>query len=216
MAELLIIRHGQASFGAANYDALSDLGKQQARIVGELLRASGWVPDRAISGTLDRQIDTLAAMGFAVTPEQHSGFNEYDFQDLLNARTLTPSNTKDQPDRKTHFRLLRETVHAWMRDEIPDASESWAGFTERVEQARRFAIAGKAKRTVVVSSGGVIGQIVSRTLGGAVENMMTLNLQIKNTAMTRFVYSDRGFYLHEFNSTPHFAQGEGADMISYS
>ncbi|WP_106743502.1 histidine phosphatase family protein [Yoonia maritima] len=213
MAELLIIRHGQASFGAANYDALSALGHQQATLIGDTLRASGWTPDRVISGTLTRQVDTLAAMGFAIDPERHAGFNEYDFQDLLRAR----SNTKiSSDDRKAHFRLLRETVHAWMRGEIPDPTETWDSFTTRVEAARQFAISSDAKRVLVVSSGGVIGQMVSHTLGGPVENMMTLNLQIKNTAITRFVYSDRGFHLHEFNSTPHFANGEGAKMISYS
>ena len=216
MAELLIIRHGQASYGAANYDALSTLGQRQAALIGETLRVSGWVPDRVISGTLTRQVDTLAAMAFEVDPEQHAGFNEYDFQDLLKAHNSTTPSAIQSADRKAHFRLLRETVYAWMRGEIVGAAETWDSFAERVEAARQFAISSDAKRVLVVSSGGVIGQMVSRTLGGPVENMMTLNLQIKNTAMTRFVYSDRGFHLHEFNSTPHFANGEGAKMISYS
>ena len=38
MAELLVIRHGQASFGQDDYDVLSDLGHQQSRAVGALLR----------------------------------------------------------------------------------------------------------------------------------------------------------------------------------
>ncbi len=31
MSELYLVRHAQASFGAANYDQLSDLGHQQSR-----------------------------------------------------------------------------------------------------------------------------------------------------------------------------------------
>ncbi|MFT5334978.1 MAG: broad specificity phosphatase PhoE, partial [Halioglobus sp.] len=32
MASIYVIRHGQASFGAANYDKLSDLGCRQAEV----------------------------------------------------------------------------------------------------------------------------------------------------------------------------------------
>ena len=41
MANLLIIRHGQASFGADNYDQLSPLGQRQADLTGEFLRQMG-------------------------------------------------------------------------------------------------------------------------------------------------------------------------------
>ena len=211
-----MIRHGQASFGATNYDALSDLGHRQSALAAESLRATGWVPDRIVTGTLARQIDTASAMRFDVAPEQHPGLNEYDFQDLLHTQGLADNYQKPGADRTAYFRQLRDTVHAWMRDEIADATETWGAFTARVEAARRFAIGTDARRVLVVSSGGVIAQTVAATLGGPVELMMTLNLQIKNTALTRFVYSKRGFYLHEFNSAPHFATADGAQMISYS
>jgi broad specificity phosphatase PhoE len=59
LAELLVIRHGQASFGQDNYDVLSELGHRQAEAVGALLREINWVPDRLVTGTLNRQRDTL-------------------------------------------------------------------------------------------------------------------------------------------------------------
>ena len=37
MATIYLIRHGQASFGKANYDELSDLGQQQATRLGQAL-----------------------------------------------------------------------------------------------------------------------------------------------------------------------------------
>ena len=49
MSELLVIRHGQASFGQDNYDVLSDLGHRQSKAVGALLREMGWVPDRLVT-----------------------------------------------------------------------------------------------------------------------------------------------------------------------
>ena len=41
MAEILVVRHGQASFGADNYDELSEKGRNQGRLLGDTLRAMG-------------------------------------------------------------------------------------------------------------------------------------------------------------------------------
>ena len=216
MSELLVIRHGQASFGAQNYDVLSDLGRAQARAAGDWLRSMGWAPDRVITGSLNRQIDTASEIGFAPSPETHDGLNEYDFSSLLDARF--PDGLPDlvNADRKFHFRTLRETVFAWQRDEIANPYETWEAFATRVEAARAFAVETDAKRVLVVSSGGVIGQMTAASLHAPVQHMMNLNLQIKNAAMTRFMFSGSLFSLNEFNATPHYATPEGAELMSYS
>ncbi len=216
LAELLVIRHGQASFGQDNYDVLSDLGHRQAEAVGALLRETGWVPDRLVTGTLTRQKDTLSSMGFTQAPEEHSGLNEYDFHDLLTARFNGEVPDLVNSDRKTHFRALRETVFEWQDAAFAGASETYAEFAARVEAARAFACDTDAKRVLVVSSGGVIGQMTATALGAPERQMMTLNLQVKNTSMTRFMFSGASFSLHEFNATPHFMRPEGADLLSYS
>jgi broad specificity phosphatase PhoE len=41
MASIYLIRHGQASFGAQDYDKLSELGRRQATLTGEYLRDTG-------------------------------------------------------------------------------------------------------------------------------------------------------------------------------
>jgi len=216
MAELLVIRHGQAAFGQDNYDVLSDLGRQQARAAGEWLRRMDWVPDRLISGTLARQRDTLTEMGFAGETEEHPGLNEYDFADLLRARFAGDVPDLVRGDRKTHFRTLRETVFSWQDNEIEGPSESWGDFTARVEAARQFVTDTAARRVLVVSSGGVIGQFVAETLGAPARQMMQLNLQVKNCAITRFVFSGDLFSLAEFNATPHYATPDTAALLSYS
>ncbi len=219
MAELLVIRHAQASFGAEDaggYDKLSDLGHQQAEIAGRALRASGWVPDRLITGTLDRQKQTLHSMGFSAAPETHPGWNEYDFHDLLHARFGGAVPDAVLGDRKTHFRTLRETLLDWQAGGCTGARETWESFTARVEAARTFAIAEPIERVLVVSSGGAIGQLVAASLDTPASQMITLNLQVKNTSMSRFIFSGNRFFLHEFNATPHFAPPEVADMLTYS
>lgn len=216
MSELLVIRHGQASFGQKNYDVLSDLGHQQAAAVGALLREIDWVPDRLITGTLTRQKETLASMGLEADREEHAGFNEYDFNDLLNARFKGDVPDLVKGDRKTHFRALRETVFEWQDAGFDGASETYQEFAARVEAARAFATDTKAKRVLVISSGGVIGQLTSVALGASNRQMMNLNLQVKNTSMTRFMFSGSAFSLHEFNATPHFMTPTGAALLSYS
>jgi broad specificity phosphatase PhoE len=216
VAELLVIRHGQASFGHDNYDVLSDLGHRQSEAVGALLREMGWVPDRLVTGTLTRQKDTLASMGFSQSPEEHAGFNEYDFGDLLQARFKGNVPELVKGDRKTHFRALRETVFEWQDAAFDGASETFAEFETRTEAARAFATDTDARRVLVISSGGVIGQLTRAALGADNRHMMELNLQIKNTAMTRFMFNGDRCSLHEFNATPHFMTPSGAEMLSYS
>ena len=165
MAELLVIRHGQASFGQDDYDVLSDLGHRQSAAVGALLRETGWIPDRLVTGTLTRQKDTLSSMGFDAAPEEHPGFNEYDFHDLLHARFDGKVPELVKGDRRTHFRALRETIFEWQDAAFDGASESFADFEARVEAARAFACDTDAKRVLVVSSGGVIGQLTRQALG---------------------------------------------------
>ena len=74
MGALYLVRHGQASFGAADYDQLSELGARQCRRLGEHWQRRGMRFDAAFSGTLRRQRLSLAAIGEALgglpEPEQ--------------------------------------------------------------------------------------------------------------------------------------------------
>ncbi|WP_121065214.1 histidine phosphatase family protein [Chachezhania antarctica] len=216
MAELLVVRHGQASFGADNYDKLSDLGHQQSKLAGEALRAAGWIPDRMITGTLERQKETLASMGFDGEAEEHPGLNEYDFKDILNARFRGEVPEDVRKDRRSHYQTLRDTIWEWQKAAFSGCTESWIDFSTRVEAARKFATDTDARRVLVVSSGGPIGQLVATSLDAPEPVMMTLNLQAKNTGMTKFIFNRSVFYLHEFNATPQFASADRADLLTYS
>ena len=59
MGTLYLVRHGQASFGADDYDNLSDLGRRQSVRLGEYWRAKGLKFDAVLVGTLKRQTQTL-------------------------------------------------------------------------------------------------------------------------------------------------------------
>lgn len=216
MAELLVIRHAQASFGNDNYDELSELGHRQSEMAGKALRAAGWRPDRLVTGTLKRQKQTLLSMGFDAVPEEHAGLNEYDFHDLLAVRFGGKVPDAVRHDRKTHFRTLRETILEWQAGGLAGAAESWRTFSDRVRKAREFATDTAARRVLVISSGGPIGELVKASLGAPDAQMIALNLQVKNTSWTRFFFNASTFLLHEFNATPHFSTSDQSKMQTFS
>lgn len=221
MAELLLIRHAQASFGAADYDKLSDLGHVQSEALGQALKAWGVVPDAVFIGAQRRHRETWdginKSLGYQADAEVLPGFNEFDFGGLLNARYAG----KERPatlhtDRKLHFAMLRDTVLEWQRDEIINPPERFADFAGRVREARRLAMAGDAKTVVVVSSGGAIGQTVAQIMQAPADAMIRLQLQIKNCSVTRFIMSRGNEHLSTFNETPHIHGGNIDTLLTYS
>ena len=85
MPTVLLVRHGQASFGAADYDVLSELGRRQADIVAASLADRGYRAARLYSGTLRRQQETAAAFGAVGAPalEVEPRWDEFDPDDVL-------------------------------------------------------------------------------------------------------------------------------------
>ena len=96
MASIYLIRHGQASFGQQNYDDLSDTGVQQAKVLGRSLQNRVDQFDRVYLGTMQRHAQTAEhcfAQNENATDTQswnkHSGWNEYDHQDILPCHALS-------------------------------------------------------------------------------------------------------------------------------
>ena len=89
MATLYLVRHGQASFAAENYDRLSELGRRQSVWLGEYFAGRGSEFSRVVCGTLERQRETaraiLEAMGSVLTAAEHPGWNEYSGEALYKA-----------------------------------------------------------------------------------------------------------------------------------
>ena len=79
MGTLYLVRHGQASFGAADYDQLSELGQRQSVRLGEYLANKGVTLDAVLTGTLRRHQQTYAGIaqgaGSCVMRLQWPGLN---------------------------------------------------------------------------------------------------------------------------------------------
>lgn len=217
-----LVRHAQASFGAADYDNLSDLGQRQSEALGAALKAQGVVPDAVFIGAQRRHRQTWEGMERALQtgldPIVLPGWNEFDFGGLLEARF---AGRDDRPadlhtDRKTHFRILRDTVLEWQRDEIANPPESFGAFTARVRAARDAIAESGARQPIAVSSGGAIGRTMADVLGAPAQQMILLQLQVKNCAVARFVMARGQTWLHGFNETPHINAANQQDMLTYS
>jgi len=88
MGAIYLLRHGQASFGSNNYDQLSPVGHQQAKVLGQALKSRGVQPDVLVSGTMQRHLETasgaLSELGLdAGKLHQHSGVNEFDHENVI-------------------------------------------------------------------------------------------------------------------------------------
>jgi len=144
MADIYFVRHGQASFGKVNYDALSNLGHEQARIAGEYL-SKVCHPDVAFHGSLVRQQQTFTEIAKSFTSLQateHVGLNEFNHENVLAVhypefldREAFAAHIAQQDDPKKYFhRLYQRSVKQWLANE-GDYQESFDQFKQRVVQA---------------------------------------------------------------------------------
>lgn len=223
MAEIHLVRHGQASFGAADYDCLSPLGEQQAAWLGDYYARRGVVFERVVCGTLRRHHQTAQAIcgelpqGPAV--ETLPGLDEFDFQALLAAAGVTRERVAaSDPDLKRGFyRHLKQALTAWSRDELPGPlPETWAAFQQRVAAALAELRAQGAARTLVVSSGGPIGAAVAQILDAPAHSAIELNLQIRNTSVTECFTNAHALRLVSFNALPHLDPADRRHAITYA
>jgi broad specificity phosphatase PhoE len=221
--KIIFVRHGQAQFGQANYDKLSEVGHEQAVALGKAIFEQGITIDHWVRGDMVRHTETLKGISQGmrtqvshqiVTPD----LNEYDFTGQLNARFVgSKAPVGLHTDRKTHFRALRETLALWQNDKILNPPESWAAFETRLKRAQQTIFGLEGDTILVVSSGGAISKIVANALGVSHAKQVDLQLQIKNASMSTFIYSRRtgGFFLNAFNETP-FVSAKTQHLLTYS
>jgi broad specificity phosphatase PhoE len=223
MPQLFLVRHAQPDF-TGHYDSVTELGLQQSAWLGEHFAGRGLRFARVLSGSLVRQVDTLAAalehMPGSPEPCVDARFNEYDAASVLSAfhRGDEPA-LRASGDRRGYFMAVRQALHAWSQlDEAPAGAESWRAFGERVAAAVNEACADleRSAAVLVVTSGGVIGRLVAQTLGASAEAAIALNLQTRNTGVTELVRSQSVSRLVSFNAVPHLERPDREHAVTHS
>ncbi len=215
MGSLILVRHGQASFGKKNYDKLSELGHLQARLLGNFFKEENIKFDSFFTGSLTRQIQTLREIDGKVQSNILNGLNEYDADSLIrsNISASLPKNIFE--DKKTYFREIRSAMKNWQEGGVVNKNKTWANFKQGVLQSLHQMTKNKKDTILAVSSGGPISLIVTEILRAQPQSMIDLHLQIKNSSVTKIITTSNSFYLSEFNATPHLLKDK-SNLVTYS
>ncbi|MEM6590044.1 MAG: histidine phosphatase family protein [Pseudomonadota bacterium] len=215
MAELILVRHGQANSEATDeisYDRLSDLGRQQAAWLGAHMQSTAPHFDRVITGTLNRQVGTAEAMGFEIT-ERDARLNEMSYFDLAHAMEV--EHGVAQPQHTSEYvHHLPKLMEYWRADRLESVAERYASFAERVTEVIEEQCAAKG-RVMLVTSGGVIGMAMTHTLGLDHGGQSKVMLQIMNSSVHRLEHVHGALMVGAFNATPHLDGPERAHARTY-
>jgi broad specificity phosphatase PhoE len=225
---LLLVRHGQASFGAADYDNLSELGQRQSRRLGEWLARGGHRFQAVVVGGMRRHLQTaqgvaeaFAAQGLPLpAPVPDPGFAEFDHEAVFGAYLARdPEHPIAVASRSGLPRdvgaMLQAALLAWANDELAGVPESWGAFGQRVQSAgdRLEALAGDGE-VLVLSSGGVISRLAQMALDVPNQRAVELNLSLRNSALSEFHPHGGRLRLGSWNALPHL-HGERALWTYY-
>ena len=236
MGQIYLVRHGQASFGAADYDRLSPHGVEQSRRLGEWFAQCRVSFDRVVMGGLKRHRQTaeacLAALPAAPPASSwHAdpGFDEYDHTEVLAKHApqmRDPLAAKDALDgdanpRKAFQRMFAQAMERWMGGQHDaEYRESWPAFRARcVTALRRVAEGAQGSQSIAVfTSGGPIAAICQELLGFPDRRAAEVNFSLANSSVTKLLFSssDRGrIGLSYLNNFAHLEQTGEAHAITY-
>ncbi|CDF83360.1 histidine phosphatase family protein [Pseudomonas sp. QL9] len=235
MGSIYLIRHGQASFGADDYDVLSPTGVRQAEILGEHLAGLGLRLDRCLAGDLRRQRHTaeaalqrMAAAGLAVPDlEIDAAFNEFEadavirahLDDLLEIDPQALHILRNAAQHRAEFqRLFSFVIARWVSGEHhKDGLVSWQEFLDTVHDGlqRLLQQASGRDNIAVFTSGGTITALLQLIVGMPAIKAFELNWQIVNTSLNRLKFRGSEVSLASFNSHVHLELLKAPELITY-
>ena len=223
MATLLLIRHGQASYGEADYDRLSPRGQDQARALGRFLGEARL--DVLYVGPLRRQRETAAFAAETAgeslpAPTELAALAEYPAFEML--QHFIPRLTAEDPrfaelTTAPTPRLLDDAFQTvldrWGRDDWhAPGVERVEAFVARVRDAldRMIRAAASGARLAAITSAGPIGVALGLALELPVARMVRSSVVIRNASITELRFRSTDFdwqpdkvSLVTFNVTSH-------------
>lgn len=233
MGMLYLIRHGQASFGEANYDRLSPKGEEQAKLLADYLIRTDTRFDLLASGTLSRQEKTARILMEKLNDRVQNpdlsllpAFNEYDSEGVF--REMLPGILSENgdaandlknmvADKQAFQRILGKVLDRWMDMENGSLPvESWFEFRRRVHRGILDLDLGGRKKTAIVTSGGVMAACMHLFLQIPPKKAITMSWQCFNTSMSIWV-TGKGdsFRLHAWNLAPHLELCQKPELVTY-
>lgn len=218
MSVLLLVRHGQASWGSADYDRLSEVGHEQGRVLGAALAGRGLQPDLLVRGSLRRHRETVEAAvegsGWSAPVVEDAGWDEFDHMATVSGGIDFPElEGESYDDRVVRFEA---TIDRWASGDHDDEyHESFPAFRARVEEALRRTLGrlGPSESAVVFTSGGPVSWVTAALVGGGVPVWPALSKVVVNTSVTKVLVGRRGTTLLTFNDHGHLEATP--DLLTY-
>lgn len=228
MGAIYLVRHGQASFGRADYDKLSDTGIEQSRVLGASLKGRLPKVDAVYAGAMLRHHETathcLEAMELSPGWAEDAGWNEYDHNEIVhrfnpkyaNQAALVADMARGLNPRKAFQEMFAQAIERWVHGQHDDYNESWAQFCDRIDDVldRTLTDLGPSKTALVFTSGGAISIVCKRLLRISDRDIFRLNWTIANASITKLIYGKRGVHLSTLNEHSHF-EGANTHLITY-
>jgi len=226
MPTVLLVRHAQASYGAADYDVLSPLGHEQTEALVAGLGRRRAITSHVVSGTLRRQRETANRCADAARVEARidARWDEYDDADVLqhhsssNARVSAASDGGGPVlDSREFQRIVDDALGRWVRAGTSSpCRQSWPDFSATSWEALHKLTAGLAKgeTALVVSSSGAIAAVAIALLGLPAEALVRFNHVSVNTGITKLVVGRSGISLVSFNEHVHLDE-LGTKLVTY-
>lgn len=234
MGQVLLVRHAQAQFGTDDYDRLSELGRTQAKLLGEWLARGSRKFDDAVTGSMRRHRETaevcLAEMPAALRPggpgRADPGFDEYDADEVVlchrpefgDSRALRGHIRASENPRRTFQGIFAAAMTRWMCGQHDgDYKESWQAFGARCIAALKRITddAASSRRVVVFTSGGPIAAICQHLLGLDPKRTLDVNSVLVNCATTGLLYQPDMVSLSHLNNYAHLEQAGDPKMVTY-
>lgn len=208
MSSLLLLRHGQAAFGADDYDSLSPLGLRQAQAAGAFLAGRGMSFDAVHVGPRRRHRDTAlaAANGAMLLPAP--ALDEFaEGTVLLEAarRQLLAQGEPWPAQRAAQLRHYGAQLRHWSTGTaaVPGATplgEFAATVSDWLDGLRQ---GPRGQRLLAVTSAGTIALLVCRALALPDNRVHELLLALDNASFTELLFDPQRLSLRVFNSTAH-------------
>jgi len=239
MADIYLVRHGQASFGSANYDQLSDLGFEQARLLGQWFANCRKPFRRVVTGGMARHRQTadtcMAELPKALRAEMDwhtdADLAEFDHHEVLLRhcpesgdpaafkRMLEERGRESSPGR-VFEQLFRGAMQRWMSGwHDDDYTETWPAFRHRcvaaLERLSAQAAEGARGPVIVFTSGGTIATLMQQVLGLQDFQVVDLNLTLANCSVTKLMTRPGQVSISYLNNYAHLEWLGEAGAVTY-
>jgi broad specificity phosphatase PhoE len=228
MGMLLLIRHGQASFGAADYDQLSSVGKEQSQRLGSWLEHVGRAPDLLALGSMRRHVQTaeLCTEAARMTAPRIvlGGLDELDHVEMIarlrpdlatHAALSAELSSADDPRRAIQH-LFTAALERWISGHFDrEYTRTWDSFRSGVLAGLQSLAAQGARTIWAFTSGGPIAVIVNALLRAPSDEAFTLSWPLVNTSMTQIALGATRSSLISYNAAPHLDGAADRHLITH-